>query len=53
MDYMRMNRESLRELISLEYKIEMKVEEDLIKAGFKLRKRTHVPKYILDIIGKI
>lgn len=39
-DFMRFDRETLRDLVKLEYQIEKKVEDELIASGFKLRKRT-------------
>lgn len=50
---MRFDRESLKELISLEYHIERKVEDDLISSGFKIRKRVQIPKHLTNIVGKI
>lgn len=46
MEYMIFDRASLKELVSLEYNIEKKVEDELIASGFKLRKRIQVPKHL-------
>jgi hypothetical protein len=47
------DRDSLKELVSLEYSIEKKVEDDLIASGFKLRKRIQLPKHLIDLVGNI
>jgi hypothetical protein len=50
---MKFDKESLRELVSLEYKIEKKIEEDLINSGFKIRRRIEIPKHLISILGDI
>ena len=44
--YMTFDRESLKELVKLEYAIEKKVDDDLISSGFKLKRKIVIPKYI-------
>jgi hypothetical protein len=51
LDYMRFDRSSLKELVQLEYQIEKKVEDDLIKSGFKIRNRVQVPQFLTQMIG--
>lgn len=53
LDYMRFDRGSLKDLAALIYRTEKKTEDDLISSGFKLRKRTKIPKHLEQIIGKI
>ena len=53
LSYMLFDKESLKELVGLEYRVEKKVEEDLIQSGFKLKRKINVPKYITQLIGKI
>ena len=50
---MKFEKETLKTLVALEYKIENKIEEDLIKSGFKLKRRTLIPKSITDLVGEI
>ena len=52
-EYMRFDRVSMKELVKLQYTIETKVEEDLLKSGFKLRSRVQIPQYITQMVGKI
>lgn len=40
---MKLDKGALRQLIALEYKIEKKIEEDLIKSGFKIKRRIQIP----------
>ena len=44
--YMTFDRQSLRELVKLEYSIEKKVDDDLLSSGFKMKRKIVVPKYI-------
>lgn len=53
LEYMRFDRESMKELVTLEYKIEKKCEDDLIASGFRIRKRIQVPKHLTRLIGKV
>lgn len=50
---MRFDRESLKDLVKLEYQIEKKCEDDLIEKGFRLRKRIQVPRHITNMVGQI
>lgn len=50
---MRFDIDALRELVALQYKIEKKVEQDLIKSGFKIKTRIVIPKYLANIVGNI
>lgn len=53
LEYMMFDRESLKELVSLEYRIEKKVEDDLLASGFKLRRRIQMPQHLIDLVGPI
>lgn len=53
LEYMRFDRESLKELVSLEFRIEKKCEDDLLASGFRLRKRIKLPKHLEMLVGKI
>ena len=35
----------------MEYKIEKKVEDDLIQSGFKIKRRIMIPKHLEQLIG--
>lgn len=52
-EYMKFSKEALRTLIVLEYKIEEKIEQDLINSGFRLKKRTQIPKSLAGLLGEI
>ena len=43
---MKFDKASLKELTYLEFDIENKIEEDLIKSGFKLKRRIEIPSYL-------
>ena len=49
--YMKFDIDSMRELTLLEYKIEKKVEDDLIQSGFKIKRRIMIPKHLEQLIG--
>jgi len=53
LEYMMFDRESLKELVALEYGIEKKVEDDLLASGFKLRRRIQMPRHLIDLVGPI
>lgn len=53
LEYMRFDRSSLREIAALVYRTEKKVEEDLLKSGFRIKKRTQIPRFLTHMIGKI
>ena len=53
MEYMMFDKETLKELVSLEYIIEKKVEDDLLSSGFKIKNRIQIPKHLSRMIGKI
>lgn len=48
---MKFDKHSLRELVGVEYAIEKKIEEDLIRNGFKIRKKIQIPKILEDLVG--
>ena len=50
-NYMKFDKDTLRELTVLEYKIEKRIEDDLIKSGFKIKRRIEIPKHLEQIIG--
>jgi hypothetical protein len=50
---MRFDREAMRDIVSLEYRIEKKTEDELLASGFRIKKRIRVPKHITDVIGPI
>lgn len=50
---MKFDKNSLRDLVALEYKIEKKIEEDLIKSGFKIKRRIQIPSHLTNLIGDI
>jgi hypothetical protein len=50
--YMCFDRETLKELIRLEYKIEKRIDDDLIKSGFRIKRRLTLPSYVQQMIGE-
>ena len=51
MDYMKFDKESLRELTMLEFNIENRIEEDLMKNGFKLKRRIAIPSHLKQLLN--
>ena len=46
------DRQTLKELVKLEYQIEKRIDEDLIKSGFRFKRKLILPSYVKQMIGE-